>query len=43
MAKTKININITVGYDNGYFYVYNNGKQIKRITLEQALDLFKKL
>lgn len=42
-TKINLNINITTDYDENYFYFYNNGKPIKRITLEQALDLFKKL
>ena len=43
MVKTKININITTDYDEKYFYFYNNGKLIKRITLEKAYELVLKL
>lgn len=42
-TKINLNINITTDYDEKYFYVHNNDKLINRITLEQALDLFKKL
>lgn len=42
-AKINMNINITTDYDENYFYFYNNGKLIKRITLEKAYELIAKL
>ena len=38
-----INLNITTDYDDNYFYFYNNGKLIKRVTLEKAYELIAKL
>ena len=42
-TKINLNINITTDYDEKYFYFYNNGKLIKRITLEKAYELIAKL
>lgn len=41
--KINLKINITTDYDEKYFYFYNNGKLIKRITLEKAYELISKL
>ena len=34
------NTKMTVGYDNGNFYVYNNGKRVVKLTLELVPYLF---